>query len=200
MKKCFKNTLKLGMLIALLGSLALSGCGTEDAGSSNSNPGSSGQNASGQGTPGNSSASGSNPDKEAAVKSLDEYFEYTLVEGENTVLLTKYIGQAAQVTVYGSYKIGGKEYKTRLQDGVVDNTKASPFRNNTTVTSISFVDGVMLDNCVIYGQLQSFLFLLYQSGDCGSKRPGHRQLFRLQLHVRRMPLSAGGGPVQLQHG
>lgn len=50
-------------------------------------------------------------------ETLDSLYEYELIESENTVLLKKYIGKEENLTVYGSYKIGGKEYKTRLRDG-----------------------------------------------------------------------------------
>ncbi len=137
---------KVFVLVTLLSVLALAACGAPDPGP---DPvGGSEENAPVSTADNSSNAEPSNRD--VSDKPLDSSFEYTLLEEENTVLLTKYIGEEEQVTVYGSYEIGGKEYTTRLQDGVIDNSKASPFRDNTTITSISFVGGVKLDNCSNY--------------------------------------------------
>lgn len=138
MKKSAFVLKKTGFLLALLGALALSACGTPDTDSDRNSIAGNGEKV----------PNSSNSNKEAKDKTLDSsLFEYTLIEEENTVLLTKYIGEAAQVTVYGSYKIGGKEYKTRLQDGIINNSKSSPFWDNTTITSVTFVGGVKLNNC-----------------------------------------------------
>lgn len=139
---------KLVILVALLGALTLAACGVSDAGAPQSSVNGSGENIP-ENTQDDSSNSGT-PNRDANDKSLDSSFEYTLIEEENTVLLTEYIGDEEQITVYGSYIIGGKEYKTRLQDGVTDGWKTSPFRDNTTLTSIAFVGGVKLDNCSNY--------------------------------------------------
>ena len=146
MKKTNKTARKLGILFALLGALTLAGCAASDTDASRSKT----DGSSPTGPTSNSSNSNSNSNKGAKDRKLDGLFEYTLIEEENTVLLTKYIGDSETVTVYGSYKIGGKEYKTRLQDGVGGNVKTSPFRDNTTVKSLIFVDGVKLNNCSNY--------------------------------------------------
>ena len=100
--KTKKAVLQFGMLLALLGALSLSGCGDSDPGASGNEPGASGQNAANSPRPNSSSS------KDTKDKSLDGVFEYTLMEDGKTVLLTKYIGDAAQVTVYGSYSLSGR--------------------------------------------------------------------------------------------
>lgn len=139
---------KVIVLVTLLSVLALASCDTSDAGTPQNS-----LNGREESTPENTRDNSLNAEvsnRDASDKAIDSSFEYTLIEEENTVLLTNYIGHEEQVTVYGSYKIGEKEYKTRLQDGTIDNIKTSPFRDNTTITSISFVGGVKLDNCSEY--------------------------------------------------
>lgn len=82
---------------------------------------------------------------------LDGLFEYELIEEENTILLTDYIGEEKNLTVYGTYEIGGKEYKTRLQDGTHGGVTYSPFRTQKRILeSVAFIGGVKLNDCSQY--------------------------------------------------
>lgn len=139
-----KTQKKTRILLALVGILALGACGSPDADAPKNSVNDSRGNSAAE-------AHTNTSDKDEKDRKLDGLFEYTLIEEENTVLLTKYIGDSEAVTVYGSYKISGKEYTTRLQDGVDEtHTKSSPFWDNTTIKSLTFVDGVKVNNCSSY--------------------------------------------------
>ena len=146
------NVKKIGILMTLLGALSLGACGGSDPGASgNSADGSRKESSSDIRENFSDTQKPEVADQDAKEQNLEELFEYTLMEEENTVLLTKYIGEDENVTVFGSYKIGGKEYQTLLADGVIEHgNKNSPFRDNNTITSLSFVDGVTINNCSNY--------------------------------------------------
>lgn len=148
MKRMFQKKTMLkraGIVLVLLSALTLGACGTSGAGSKNSDSkgardeAENGKGATSEETQGSSG-------KKARTEDLASFFEYTLNDDDNTVLLTEYIGEDAQVTVYDSYVIGGKEYKTELMDGIVDGNKTSPFRYKHVITSIAFEGSIKLNN------------------------------------------------------
>lgn len=143
---------KLGTLITLLGALSLGACGGSDPDTSGTpTDGSRKESSSGTQEDPADTKKPDSADQSANSQNLEELFKYTLLEEEDTVLLTAYIGEEENVTVFGSYKIGGKEYRTLLADGVIEHgTKNSPFRNDTTIRSLTFVGGVKCNNCSEY--------------------------------------------------
>lgn len=87
----------------------------------------------------------------AKIEILEGVVEYELIESENTVLLKRYTGQEEHLTVYGSYEIDGKEYKTRLRDGTYAGNTWSPFRDRgSNLISVTFAGGVKLNDCSSY--------------------------------------------------
>lgn len=136
---------RAGIVLLLLSALTLGACGTRGAGSKNSNQNDvrdEAQNGKGAASEETEESSG----KKARTEDLASFFEYTLNEEDDTVLLTNYIGEDARVTVYDSYVIDGKEYKTELMDGIMDGNKTSPFRYKHVITSIAFEGSVKLNN------------------------------------------------------
>lgn len=97
-------------------------------------------------------ASGQEESDSAQSHILDGLFQYELIEEENTILLTEYIGEEENLTVYGTYEIGGKEYKTRLRDATYEGgVTYSPFGNKKRIlVSIAFIGGVKLNDCSRY--------------------------------------------------
>lgn len=136
---------RAGIVLLLLSALTLGACGTRGASSKNSGQNdvrAEAENDKGAASEETERSSGN----KARTEDLASCFEYTLNEEDETVLLTNYIGEDAQVTVYGSYVIDGKEYKTQLVDGLDGGTKTSPFRYKYMITSIAFEGGVKLNN------------------------------------------------------
>lgn len=144
--------------LALLSALALSACGASDK---DEMPGT--VPSSKNDTPTNTSAvmeSVENSGRDENVQSekvkieiLEGVFEYELIESEKTVLLKRYIGQEEHLTVYGSYEVDGKEYKTRLRDGTNAGYTRSPFRDRGSgLISVTFAGGVKLNDCSSYFQ------------------------------------------------
>lgn len=144
--------------LALLSALALSACGASDKDAMSGTVPDSKNN-----TPTNTptgiegvenSGQDENAQSETAkIEILEGIFEYELIESEKTVLLKRYIGQEENLTVYGSYEVDGKEYKTRLRDGTNAGYTRSPFRDRGSgLISVTFAGGVKLNDCSSYFQ------------------------------------------------
>lgn len=74
---------------------------------------------------------------------------YTLNDADGTIVLGKYNGTAADVTVYNNYEVNGKVYKTKLSTG------NHMFSYNTTVESIKFGDNIDIS------ELQDMSYMFY---------------------------------------
>ena len=68
-----------------------------------------------------------------------EDWSYTLDDEGGTVTLTRYIGEAATVTVPAGFEFGDRTYATILDSQVV-------FRGNSTITSVTLENGVRFVN------------------------------------------------------
>ena len=68
-------------------------------------------------------------------------WEYTLDDTNQIITLNKYIGESSDVRVKSSYLLGNKHYYTHPG---VSTDKDGVFRDNTSITSITFDDGVVM--------------------------------------------------------
>lgn len=91
---------------------------------------------------------------EVAPASEISNWDYTLNNTNKTVTLNYYIGNAANVTVYGAYEVNGQSYRTKFQSNLSNTSTNYMFKGNKTVQSIVFNEGI--DTSTTTGMIDMF--------------------------------------------